>query len=106
MNQKNFKVTSVQFRVVTRPEVSNEGIELRITEPNGAQGVAVTDVNGVVSTEGPGLAGLAGKDPLGPWKIEVTDGASLMDGGVLKLDRVYNIQMGLEYSFEYVEEAI
>jgi hypothetical protein len=61
---------------------------------------------GVVSTDLPALAALAGGDPIGAWRIEVLGGPSLMDGGTLKLDRVYNVQIGLEYAFEYVAEAI
>lgn len=105
-NQQNFKVKSAQFRVVTAAGVSNQGIALKITGPNAISGVVNTDVNGTVSSADAALAGLAGANPVGDWQVQVTGGASLMDGGVLDLKRVYNIQFGLEYSFEYVPEVL
>jgi hypothetical protein len=104
-NQQNFKVISAQFRVVTKPGVSNAGIQLTVTGPNNAIGNVTTDATGTVSSADAALAGLVGADPLGTWKVQVVGGASITDGGVLKLDRVYNIQFGLEYSYEYVPEA-
>jgi hypothetical protein len=104
-NQQNFKVISAQFRVVTKPGVSNAGIQLTVTGPNNATGNAVTDATGTVSSSDAALVGLIGADPLGAWKVQVGGGASITEGGALKLDRVYNIQFGLEYSYEYVPEA-
>jgi hypothetical protein len=104
-NQQNFKVISAQFRVVTKPGVSNAGIQLTITGPNNATGNVATDATGTVSSADAALAGLIGADPLGSWKVQVVGGASITDGGVLKLDRVYNIQFGLEYSYDYLPEA-
>lgn len=105
-NQQDFKVKSAQFRVVTKPGVSNQGIALTVTGPNGFSGNATTDANGAVSSAGAALAGLAGANPLGGWSVRVTGGASITDGGALKLDRVYNIQFGLEYSYDYVPEVV
>jgi Tc toxin complex TcA C-terminal TcB-binding domain len=105
-NQQNFEVKDSFFRVVTKPGTSPAGITIALTAPGGATGQAQTDANGVVSTELPALAGLNGGSPVGAWRAEVIDGASLMDGATLKADRVYNIQFGLEYVFEAVPEAI
>jgi hypothetical protein len=105
-NQTNFTTTTVSFRVVTREGISNQDIGLRITAPDGASGDATTDATGMVSSQLPALAALAGQTPIGTWKIEVVSGPSLMDGETLKLDRVYNIQMGLEYAFDFVPEVI
>jgi hypothetical protein len=106
MNQQNFSVENAFFRVVTKDGVSNENIELSITGPNNVSGTVVTDASGIVSTEDPLLAGLIGADPIGLWRVQVTNGASLMDGGTLKFDRVYNIQFGLDYGFQYVPEEL
>jgi len=105
-NQIDFTVKAMNFRVMTRREISNENIQVRITGPSGANGTATTDAMGVVSTELPALTALAGIDPVGAWKVEVLAGASLMDGGTLKFDRVYNLQVGLEYNFDYVPEVL
>lgn len=106
MNQQDFKVETALFRVVTKAGVDNAGIDVQVTGPNGHSGVATTDANGVISTAAAQLAGIRGADPIGDWSIEVTGGAPLTDDGQLRLDRVYNIQMGLEYSFEYVDELV
>lgn len=104
-NQQNFKVKSAQFRVVTKAGLSNQGIGLTIIGPNGFTGSENTDAKGAVSSLDAPLAGLAGANPLGNWKVQVTGGPSITDGGSLKLDRIYNIQFGLEYSYEYVPEV-
>ena len=104
-NQQNFKVKSAQFRVVTKLGISNQNIVLRITGPNGFTGQATTDKDGLVSSTGP-LAGLVGTTPIGDWQIAVTGGPSIMDGSTPKPDRIYNIQLGLEYSYEYVPEVM
>jgi hypothetical protein len=59
-----------------------------------------------VSSALPAWASLAGQSPIGAWTIEVTGGPSLMDGATLKVDRVYNVQFGLEYSFDFAPEVI
>jgi hypothetical protein len=105
-NQTSFKVKAMNFRVMTRPGVSNSNIQVRIMAPNGNNGTANTDAMGVVSTELPVLAAIAGVDPVGAWRVEVLGGPSLMDGGTLKFDRVYNLQIGIEYSFDYVPEVV
>ena len=69
-------------------------------------GEATTNASGMVSSTLPALAVLAGQTLICTWKIEVLTGASLMEGGTLKLDRVYNIQIGLEYTFDFVPEVI
>jgi hypothetical protein len=106
MNQRNFKVQNALFRVVTKSGVSNAGISLRITGPTGVQGTAPTDADGVVSSALPALAGLAGVSPLGTWRVQAIAGGPITDAGKLKFDRIYNIQFGLEYAFEYVPEVL
>ena len=105
-NQIDFSVKAMNFRVMTRPGISNGNIQVRITAPTGANGTATTDAMGVVSTELAELAALAGIDPIGAWKVEVLAGPSLMDGATLKYDRVYNLQVGLEYNFDYAPEVL
>jgi Tc toxin complex TcA C-terminal TcB-binding domain len=105
-NQSNFTVKAMNFRVMTRPGVSSENIQVRVMAPNGSSGTVTTDAMGVVSTELPALAAIAGVDPMGAWRVEVLGGPSLMDEGTLKFDRVYNLQVGLEYNFEYVVEVL
>jgi hypothetical protein len=105
-NQQSFSVEEARFRVVPKAGVSPAGIDLRISAPNGAVGDATTDADGVISSEDPGLAGLKDSDPIGVWKIEARGGAPLLEDGALRFDRIYNVQFGLEYGFEYVPEAI
>jgi hypothetical protein len=105
-NQQNFSVKSAQFRVVTKAGVANVNLSVRITSPDGFAGTATTDVNGMVSSADPPLAGLAGGGPVGGWKVEVLGGVPLEEGGTLRFDRVYDIQFGLEYTFEYAPEAL
>lgn len=106
MNQQDFKVKSVNFRVVTKPGISNQNIDVRVTGPNGVSGTAQTDATGVISTADPTLAGLIGANPVDTWKVEVLGGPSLNEAGVVKFDRVYNLQVGLEYTFTNVPEVI
>ena len=106
-NQQNFKINSVLFRVTTKTGVSGQNIKLRIKGPIGNTIDLTTDVNGMVSIkEGTDPASLRMKSPLGKWSVQVVDGLSLLEEGALKFDRVYNIQMGLEYFFEYVPEEV
>jgi hypothetical protein len=105
-NQTNFRINAAHFRVVTRPGVSPQNIQLRITGPNAVSAVLTTNADGVVSSVGGPLSGIHGADPVGAWRLEVVAGPSLMDGGVLKLDRIYNIQMGVEYSFDLPAEVL
>jgi subtilisin-like proprotein convertase family protein len=94
------------FRVVPKNDISTKNISLEITGPNGVPAVLKTDDNGVVSIQsGADSAGMIGKTPLGNWKIKVIDGESITEGGVLKYDNIYNIQMGLEYSLRVSEEV-
>jgi hypothetical protein len=106
MNQQNFVVQGMHFRVVSVNGVSNEGIDLEITGPDGVARNGTTSAEGVVTTENAPLNGLIGTDPLGQWRIRVTGGAPVTENGDLRFDRIYNIQIGLEYSFEYVEEVL
>jgi hypothetical protein len=106
MNQQNFKVQTAFFRIITKEGVSADQITVKVTAPGGASGTFTTNASGVVSSISPALAAIAGGDPIGAWKVEVLDGASLKDGGVMKFDRVYNVQWGLEYGFEAVPEAL
>ena len=105
-NQRNFSVKSALCRVVTKAGVTNASLSMRITSPSGFTGSATTEMNGTVSSADAALGGLAGGNPVGHWTIEVLGGAPLDDGGVTRFDRVYDIQFGLEYTFEYVPEAI
>jgi hypothetical protein len=79
---------------------------VRITAPGGASGQAVTDDAGVLSSLDPALTALAGGTPIGEWSFEILSGASLMDGDNLRLDRVYDLQLGLEYEYAAVAEAL
>jgi hypothetical protein len=106
MNQQNFKIGATHVRLVTRAGVSNQGIDVQLTAPGGISGTATTDAAGMISTDGPELAAMVGADPIGVWKAEVLGGAPLDDAGTVKFDRVYNLQFGLEYTFEYVPEGI
>jgi hypothetical protein len=105
INQVNFRTRAVNLRVVTKDGLSAAGISLQITAPNGASGTGTTDANGVVTTANPALAALVGIDVVGAWQIQVTGGPSLLDGGTLRFKRVYDIQLGFEYSFDFVPEA-
>ena len=105
-NQQNFKNKSVSFRVGMKQDISNVGVEMQITAPNGTSITATTDENGVISSADPVLTAINNQDPLGNWTVEILSGDALTDNGTLKLDRVYNIQVGLECSFEYVPEVI
>ena len=71
-----------------------------------ASGAANTDASGMVTSLLPAMAGLSGQSPLGIWKFEILGGPSLMDGATLKFDRVYNVQIGLAYSFSFAPEVI
>jgi hypothetical protein len=105
-NQQNFKVMTAFLRVITKAGVSANAITVKVTAPDGSTGTVTTNADGVMSSLMPALAALAGGTPIGQWKVEVLDGASLKDAGVLKFDRVYNIQFGLEYSYEAIPEAL
>ena len=105
-NQQDFKTKTAFARVITREGVSAAGITVKVTAPSGASGQAVTDSTGTVSSLDAALSSLNGGTPLGDWRFEVLDGASLSDGGVLRPDRVYDIQFGLEYEYAAVPEAL
>jgi hypothetical protein len=105
-NQQNFKLKSVIFRVVTKEGVVSSGIKVSVTGPNNVKATGTTGILGVLSSIAAPLNVLNGQNPIGNWSVEIIGGASLKDGDVMKWDRVYNIQMGLEYSFEYVPEEI
>jgi tetratricopeptide (TPR) repeat protein len=105
-NQQDFVTASATFRVVTKAGVAAQGIELKITAPNGNSGQATTGGDGSVSSTTTALAGLASGSPVGDWKVEVIGGAPLADGDAVKFDRIHNIQMGLEYGFDFVAEEL
>jgi hypothetical protein len=106
MNQTNFRLSAANVRVVMKPGVAAAGLSVRLAEPGGKEGMATTDANGIVTTADPALALLAGVNPVGGWQIQVVGGASLNDaGGVPQFNRVYNIQFGLEYEFDFVSES-
>ena len=77
-----------------------------VVEHGGGGGIAVTDAQGVVSSDAAALAGLAGGSPIGGWTVRVRGGASISENAALKLDRLYNIQLGIEYGYAYVDEVI
>ncbi len=105
-NQQNFKTIFTVFRISTTDGVSAAGITVKITRPDGTSAQAVSDANGLISTEVAALNSLNGADPLGTWKLEVIDGASLQGAdGKLDFSRIFNIQIGLQYSFDYVPES-
>ena len=106
MNQQNFKISNAFFRVITKDGISNQDIDVRITGPGSVPGTVKTASNGLVSSDSGPLSGLVGIDPIGKWLVEILDGPSLMDSGTVKFERIYNIQFGLEYSFEYVPEEL
>lgn len=99
-NQQDFALTGLNLRVVTRDGVSSADIELKVTGPGASTATATTDANGVVA-----LTSLASGTPIGQWTIELLGGASLLDGAVIKSERVYNIQFGLEYDFTFISEG-
>ncbi|UCC29691.1 MAG: hypothetical protein JSU86_15985 [Phycisphaerales bacterium] len=105
-NQTNFQIQAAHFRVVTRDDVSPENIELRITGPDNTVQVLTSDAAGVVTSVGTPLSAIHGADPVGTWKLEVLSGPSLMDGAEMKLDRIYNVQLGMEYSFDLPAEVL
>ncbi len=105
-NQQDFVTASASFRVVTKAGVPAQGIELEISAPNGNTGRATTGADGSVSSSAAALAGLASGSPVGDWKVEVIGGAPLADGDAVKFDRIHNIQMGLEYGFDFVAEEL
>jgi hypothetical protein len=106
LNQRDFEVQGMSFRLVPAGGFSAEGIELRITGPGGAGGEVTTDADGVVSTDDAGLAGLIDSDPLGEWTVEVLGGDAITEDGDLRPERIYNLQIGLEYRFAYVAEEV
>jgi hypothetical protein len=91
--------------VVTKEGIDASGIGLKITGPGGAAGSGQTDANGVLTTTAPDLAALVGLNPVGQWIIQITGGASLMDGAAVQFKRIYSIQLGLDYDFDLVPEA-
>ncbi len=105
-NQKDFQVDAISWRIVTKTGISPEGIKIAITGPGGAKGTATTDADGVVSTGDANLKSLAAGSPLGDWQIEIESGRSLEVDGNPLFDRIYNIQVGLEYSFAYLGEEV
>lgn len=105
-NQHNFVIQGVHFRVDPESGVDPSGIDLRIVGPNGVDAQVTTNADGIVSTEDAALAGLVGADPLADWQVSVVGGASVVENGEVQPGRIYNIQMGLEYRFEYLPEAI
>jgi hypothetical protein len=104
-NQRDFTIEALHFRLIAKESVSNAGITVRVTSPSGTSGTATTDANGAVSTTDPALAAMVGASPIGNWKVEVLSGDPLMVDGQLRFDRIYSVQMGLQYAFRFVEEA-
>jgi hypothetical protein len=105
INQMNFVTRAVNLRVVTKDGVSAAGIAVTITAPSGGSGSGTSDANGVITTANPALAALVGINIVGTWQVQLTAGPSLLDGGKLQFKRVYDIQLGFDYSFDFVPEA-
>ncbi len=105
-NQQNFAINSAQVRVVTAEGVSPEAIDLRMVGPNGVDAVVATDAVGMISTDDGALAGLIDADPVADWSISVVGGAPVTDGGIVVPDHIYNMQLGLDYRFDYLSEAV
>lgn len=106
MNQKDFKSQEVLFRVVTKDGFENKDIELRISSPTGATGTVTTDGSGTVSSADTNLTGMKGIDPMGEWQVEVLKGPSITTDGKIDYKKIYNIQFGLEYGFDYIKELV
>lgn len=105
-NQRDFAVQGAYLMVETVDGVDNAGIDVRVTGPGGVDAVVTTNAEGVVSTDDAALGGLVGVDPIGTWSVAVVGGAPVThDGGVVP-DRVYNMRLGLEYSFDYLPASI
>ena len=105
-NQTNFQTEVVRFRVMTNDGVDASGIALEITRPGGAALTAVTDADGLVSSEDAALSSLSGVSPIGDWQVSVTGGATLMGAEGLDFALVHNIQISIDYSFDYLPEVI
>jgi hypothetical protein len=105
-NRRNFAIKGVYFRVDTVAGVDNQGVEVHVTGPDGVDAVVPTNEAGVISTDDAALAGLLNANPLAEWQVEVVGGAPVMDNESVVPGRVYNVQMGLEYTFDYLPEAI
>lgn len=106
MNQKDFKSQEVLFRVVTKDGIVNKDIELRITSPTGATGTVTTDKSGTVSSADAKLAEMKGISPMGEWQVEVLKGPSISTDGEIDFKKIYNIQFGLEYGYDYIKELV
>lgn len=105
-NQRDFAVQGAYLMVETVDGVDNAGIDVRVTGPGGVDAVVTTNAEGVVSTEDAALAGLVGEDPIGDWGMAVVGGAPVNVDGEVVPDRVYNVRLGLEYTFDYLPESI
>ncbi len=105
-NQRDFTTQQVRFRVLPAAGVAPAGIDLRITAPGGTAVDATTDAAGIVSTDQPELASLAGIGLLGNWTVEVTGGSPLLDAdGQLDFTRIDNLQASVDYQFNYLPEV-
>src|SRR5262249_20082803 len=104
-NQRNFAISSLHARTVTKPGVDPAGITLHVTSPAGGQADAVTDANGVIDLTA-ALPALVHASPLGAWQFAVAGGASVSENATVHYDRVLNLQLGLDYAFEYPPEAL
>jgi hypothetical protein len=105
-NQQAFNAVETRIRVFTREGISNENIDLEITAPGVAMAQATTGAGGMVSTDDAALDTLANIAPLGEWRIAVVGGASVTGPGGLEFDRIHNIQLSIDYSYEYLPEVL
>jgi Tc toxin complex TcA C-terminal TcB-binding domain len=105
-NQTDFAVQGVYLMVETVDGVPHAGIDVRVSGPGGVDAVVTTNAAGVVSTDDAALAGLLGEDPIGEWGVAVVGGDPVSVDGEVAADRVYNVRMGLEYTFAYLPESI
>jgi hypothetical protein len=105
-NKTDFAVQGVYFIVETVDGVPHAGIDVRVSGPGGVDAVVTTNASGMVSTDDAALAGLLGEDPIGQWRVAVVGGDPVSVDGEVAADRVYNVRMGLEYTFAYLPESI
>ena len=103
-NQLNPVTTTVQLRLQPVSGVDPGGITLVVTAPGQVAVELTTDAGGAVDLTA-AVPALVGETPLGAWRLEVTGGPSMMQDGQVRPERLVSVQVGVEYSFTYPEEA-
>ncbi|MCG7946231.1 MAG: hypothetical protein N0C84_07795 [Candidatus Thiodiazotropha taylori] len=105
-NQTAFTITDVRLRVFTNEGVASDGITLEITVPGVAAISVTTGSGGIVSTDQPALAPLVGISPIGTWQVTVTGGVTVTGPDGLDVSSVHNMQLSIDYSYDYLPEVI